>query len=139
MTRRSGMTYRFFVLATAGLASASVSAYPLDGLQESGIRRLEGFRIAELTPGAPRLVPGQLWSTDQIRLALLDYQGPDFDQLPEDPDLVKFLSDALKSRDPSYAMVLIDLSNTESIRWAGLRPDLRQNAGSVGKLICKAN
>jgi hypothetical protein len=122
----------------AGFASASVSAYPLNGLAESGIRRLEGFQIAEVTPGAPKLVPGQLWSTDQIKLGLIDYVGPDFDELPEDPDLAEFLARSLRGRDPSYAMVLVDLSNVDEIRWAGLRADLKQNAGSVGKLICMA-
>jgi hypothetical protein len=122
----------------AFLASAPVLAYPLDGLEESGIRRLEGFQLAEVTPGAPKLVSGQLWTVGQIKLGLLGYDGPDFDALPEDPSLAEFLAISLKSRDPSYAMVLVDLSNAESIRWAGLRPDLKQNAGSVGKLICMA-
>ena len=138
MSNLSRAFHKCFALTAAGLASTLVSAYPLDGLEESGIRRLEGFQLAEITPGAPKLVAGQLWSTADIKLALLDYQGPDFDQLPEDPDLVKFLADALKARDPSYAMVLIDLSSKDPIRWAGLRPDLKQNAGSVGKLICMA-
>ncbi len=117
---------------------APVFAYPLDGGEESGIRRLEGFQLAEITPGAPKLVPGQLWATQKIRLRLNDYAGPDFDALEEDPELSAFLARSLRNRDPSYAMVLVDISDTESIRWAGLRPDLKQNAGSVGKLICMA-
>ncbi len=120
------------------LLSASVLAYPLDGLDESGIRRLEGFQLAQQTPGAAKLVAGQLWDTADIGLRLLDYAGPDFDELPEDPELAAFLAKSLKNRDPSYAMVLVDFSDAAAIRWAGLRPDLRQNAGSVGKLICMA-
>lgn len=119
-------------------AAHNASAYPLDGIEESGIRRLEGFQIAQETPGAAKLAPGQLWSTDAIRLRLLDYDGPDFDALPEDPALATFLTKTLRNRDPSYAMVLVDLSDPDAIRWAGLRPDMRQNAGSVGKLICMA-
>ncbi len=130
--------HKCFTVVLAGFASVAVLAYPLDGLDESGIRRLEGFQLAEVTPGAPKLASGQLWSTEQIKLNLLDYTGPDFDTLPEDPDLAEFLARSLKSRDPSYAMVLVDLTNSDSIRWAGLRPDLKQNAGSVGKLICMA-
>lgn len=125
-------------LAAALSLSGMVSAYPLDGIEESGIRRLEGFQLAEITPGAPKLAPGQLWSSADIRLGLLDYTGPDFDALPEDPDLSAFLTKALRNRDPSYAMVLVDLSDPDDIRWAGLRPDIRQNAGSVGKVICMA-
>ncbi len=129
---------RRFATFVAALASTSVLAYPLDGLDESGIRRLEGFQLAEVTPGAAKLVAGQLWDVSDIKLRLLDYQGPDFDALPEDEDLSAFLVKSLRNRDPSYAMVLVDLSDATSIRWAGLRPDVRQNAGSVGKLICMA-
>ena len=125
-------------LSVSMLMATSAHSYPLDGLDESGIRRLEGFQIAEVTPGAAKLVGGQLWNTDDIQLRLLDYDGPDFDEMPEDPDLSAFLVKSLKNRDASYAMVLVDFSNTSEIRWAGLRPDLRQNAGSVGKLICMA-
>ncbi len=116
----------------------SVLAYPIDGIEESGIRRLEGFQIAQATPGAPKLVEGQLWSTDNITLRLRDYDGLEFDVLPEDPELKQFLTRALRNRDPSYALVLVDFSDPAKLRWAGLRPDLRQNAGSVGKLICMA-
>lgn len=113
-------------------------AYPLDGLEESGIRRLQGYWLAEQTPGAAKLWPGQLLGTEQITLRLKDYSGPDFDALPEDPELAGFLAQMLRQRDPSYAMVLVDMTDAASVRWAGLRPDVKQNAGSVGKLICMA-
>ena len=129
---------RLCALSLALLLCAHARAYPIDGIEESGIRRLEGFQIAQETPGAAKLVPGQLWGTDYIALHLLDYDGPDFDSLPEDPDLKEFLTKSLRNRDPSYAMVLVDFSDTSAIRWAGLRPDFKQNAGSVGKLICMA-
>ncbi len=134
------MPYRVLgtTLVLALLGAGHALAYPLDGIEESGIRRLEGFQLAQQTPGAPKLVPGQLWSTNDIRLQLLDYEGPDFDALPEAPELAAFLTRALRNRDPSYAMVLVDMTDPGAIRWAGLRPDLRQNAGSVGKLICMA-
>ncbi|MDX1507098.1 MAG: hypothetical protein R3358_02380 [Woeseiaceae bacterium] len=125
-------------LSIAMLAAEPAPAYPLDGADDSGIRRLEGFQIAQTTPGAAKLAPGQLWRSEDITLRLLDYAGPDFDALPEDPELAAFLTKALRNRDPSYAMVLVDLTDPEDIRWAGLRPDLKQNAGSVGKLICMA-
>ncbi|MEQ8206491.1 MAG: hypothetical protein RIA65_09970 [Woeseia sp.] len=121
-----------FALVTA---AASVNAYPLDELT-SGIRRLEGDRLTQKMPNGPKLVPGQLWDSADIRLGLLDYDGPDFDQLPQDPGLAAFLAKNLSARDPSYSMVVVNFSDPARIRWAGLRPDLRQNAGSVGKLLC---
>jgi hypothetical protein len=136
------MILRYLCRGLIALAACSLPyiavAYPLDGLEESGIRRLQGYVLAQQTPGAPKLWPGQLWESDEISLRLLDYDGPDFDALPEDQDLASFLTRTLKSRDPSYGMVLIDMTKNDSIRWAGLRPDLKQNAGSVGKLICMA-
>jgi hypothetical protein len=79
-----------------------------------------------------------LWGSDRIQLSLLDYAGPDFDELEQDPELLGALTTMLRQRDPSYSMVLVDYSNPAAIRWAGLRPDLRQNPGSVGKLLCMA-
>lgn len=126
------------MLAVALAGSPAVIAYPLDGIEDSGIRRLEGYQLAQVTSGAPKLAPGQQWSTNEIRLRLTDYDGPDFDALPEDPELSSFLAKILRNRDPSYAMVIVDMSDPAALRWAGLRPDVRQNAGSVGKLICMA-
>jgi hypothetical protein len=125
--------------ATAALALVLpmlAAAYPLDGGDESGIRRLEGYQLAQTTPGAPKLAPGQLLDSDRITLGLLDYDGPDFDALPEDPTLARFLQETLRRRDPSYGMVIVDFTDPGAIRWAGLRADTKQNPGSVGKLMC---
>lgn len=126
------------MLLLAGTAPFIAAAYPLDGADESGIRRLEGYLLAQKKPGSAKLWPGQLWSADDIRLQLTGYDGPDFDATPEDPDLAAFLSKNLRNRDPSYSMVLVDIGNAAKPRWAGLRPDIRNNAGSVGKLLCMA-
>lgn len=137
---RSPISKRITWVAGAALLafSTGAAAYPLDGLDESGIRRLEGYLLAQDRPGAPKLWPGQLYSTHDITLALTDYDGPDFDALPENPELASFLAKQLRNRDPSYGMVIADFSDAHDIRWAGLRADIKQNAGSVGKLICMA-
>lgn len=116
----------------------SLYAYPLDGLHESGIRRLTGYALVQAAPVGAKLVPGQLLDSAAIQLRLIDYDGPDFDAVEQDPELASFLSKTLRNRDPSYGMVLVDMSDAQRIRWAGLRPDLKQNAGSVGKLLCMA-
>lgn len=127
-------------LATAlGLLGADAAlAYPLDGEDESGIRRLQGYRMAQEAPGGAKLAPGQLWSINEVKLHLQDYAGPDFDALEPDPELIAALNKMLKNRDPSYAMTLVDFTDPDNIRWAALRPDLKQNPGSVGKLLCMA-
>ena len=133
-----GTASRFCIATLVMTAGTAAVAYPLDGEDESGIRRLQGYRLEQNTPGAPHLVAGQLWHSADITLRLRDYDGPDFDQLPEDPELSRFLAGTLRNRDPSYSMVLVDMADPAALRWAGLRPDIRQNAGSVGKLVCMA-
>jgi hypothetical protein len=122
----------------ACLAGGQLLAYPLDGESESGIRRLEGYRLLQQQPTGPRLSPGALWGVEQIQLHLLNYTGPDFDQLEQDPQLQEALTGMLAERDPSYSMVLVDFTDEQNVRWAGLRPDVKQNPGSVGKLLCMA-
>jgi hypothetical protein len=126
------------LLVAISLLAVDLHSYPLDGEPYAGIRRLEGYLLQQDTPGAAKLSRGQLWASDDIRLHLLDYDGPDFDTLEEDPVLAAALNDMLRNRDKSYSMVLVDFSDGEQIRWAGLRPDLKQNPGSVGKLLCMA-
>lgn len=122
----------------AVLAPSLAAGYPLDGGADSGIRRLEGYRLAQERPGSPRLPPGALLSVADIRLRLLGRGPADFDEQAEDPELAASLAALFDGRDPSYAVVIVDISNPDDVRWAGLRPDTRQNVGSVGKIITMA-
>ena len=131
-------------LAAAAMAAAPAAllfctfarGYPLDGEDQSGIRRLAGYRFAQQQPTGAKLSPGALLGTHEIALGLLGYDGPDFDKLPEDPALKSSLAALFSARDPSYALVIVDIGDPQHIRWAGLRPDTRQNVGSVGKILC---
>ena len=113
----------------------SVSAYPLDGEPQSGIRRLTGYGIAQTLPSGPKLVAGALLNAEQVELRLVNVEVPEFDELPQNEELAAGLRALFAGRDPSYALVLVDFSDPGDIRWAGLRPDTRQNVGSVGKII----
>jgi hypothetical protein len=121
--------------SAALLAHGIATGYPLDGEPESGIRRLDGYRNAQALPTGPKLSPGALLGVEDIALGLADYDGPDFDRSPEDPELKAALAALFSMRDPSYALVIVDVSDPTRLRWAGLRPDTRQNVGSVGKLL----
>jgi hypothetical protein len=120
---------------TLALLAAAAFAYPLDGEDASGIRRLEGYRVAQQQPTGAKLVRGALLGRDDIELRLQGVDAPEFDSLPQDAELTNLLGSLFAGRDPSYAVVLIDMSDTAHIRWAGLQPDRSQNVGSVGKLI----
>ncbi len=118
-----------FLMVVAMATSNNAMAYPYDGVDVSGIKRL----LADVNGKQP---PGARLASEQIRLHLLDYPALRFDQHPADKMLADALANLLKNRDPSYALVMVDFSNPSDIRWAGLQPDLRQNPGSVGKVVC---
>ncbi len=113
-------------------------AYPLDGADYSGIQRLLGYQFAQAQPQGPKLPPGALLSIKDIRLTLRDQIGPYFDAQPVDPTLQQALEAMLLARDPSYGVVVIDLSNPAAIAWAGVRPDVQRFPGSINKVVTMA-
>ena len=122
-----------FVLA-ATLSMPAAHAYPIDGYEETGIRRVEGARLANegLVKGSKQ-PPGALLTTEQVDLRLLDHRDLD---LPE-PD-AQFTAELLKllgSNAGSYGVAVLDLSSPDNPRYAEHRGDYRQNVGSVGKLV----
>lgn len=111
-------------------------SYPLDGGDQSGIRRLQGYINAQQRASGPKLPPGALLNSDEIQLSLLsNAQTPDFDAVPPDPELDAALNSIFRNRDPSYGVVVVDISDPDRIAWAGIRPDTKQNPGSVGKVM----
>lgn len=110
-------------------------AYPLDG-DDSGIRRLEGYRMAQQSPRRSKLPVGALLPTAEIRLHLTERPAWDLDESDRDPQLQQALQAVFASRDPSYGIVVIDYTDPNHIRWAGLREDRAQAPGSVGKVLC---
>tara|TARA_R110002049_G_scaffold2743_5_gene21179 strand:+ start:69253 stop:70584 length:1332 start_codon:yes stop_codon:yes gene_type:complete len=128
------ITTIFIVLLSVSFSL--LNAYPLDGVTESGIQRLIGYANSQASERGAKLPPGALLSINDIKLSLgKTVELTDFDELTENQDLKLSLNSILKSRDPSYGAVVIDMSDPDNIIWAGVRPDIKQNAGSVGKLL----
>lgn len=122
-----------FILAVS-LAAAVARAYPLDGYAETGIRRVEGARLANegLAKGGKQ-PPGALLTTEQVDLRLLGQSEMD---LPApDPEFTAALLKLLGDKAGSYGVAVLDLSDPEKPRYAEHRGDYLQNVGSVGKLI----
>ncbi len=122
-----------FILA-GSLASTVARAYPLDGYAETGIRRVEGARLANegLAEGGKQ-PPGAQLTTEQVDLRLLGHREMD---LPApDPEFTAALLKLLGDKAGSYGVAVLDLSDPEKPRYAEHRGDYRQNVGSVGKLI----
>jgi hypothetical protein len=109
-------------------------AYPLDGYKETGIRRVEGARLANegIVPGRKQPA-GALLSTDEVNLRLLNH--PNMDLPPPDPAFSKQLVRMLGSSAANYGIAVLDISDPAHPVYGEHRGDYRQNTGSVGKLI----
>jgi hypothetical protein len=120
-------------LAAGALAAGAALAYPLDGYEETGIRRLEGSRLAH--EGAIRDVkqpPGALLGLKDVDLRL---RGQTFDLPAPDPEFTRKVNGALTGSMDDYGLAVLDLSDPSKPRYAEHRGDYRQNVGSVGKLV----
>ena len=125
------VTFAFLITL---LLPSLAGAYPLDGYKETGIRRVEGARMANEGIISGRKQPaGALLSTDEVDLRLLDYQ--DMELPAPDPVFSKQLIKMLGSSAPNYGIAVLDISDPEHPVYGEHRGDYRQNTGSVGKLI----
>lgn len=116
------------------LCLGQAGAYPIDAYPETGIARLEGYRLAqEGKVRGNRLPPGARLSSMQIQLRL--QARPDFEIPAPDGGLTRKLADLLGPDAKHYSISVLDLSNPESPLYAEHNGNLLRNPGSVGKLM----
>lgn len=122
------------LLGAAMAAAPPASGYPLDGYPETGIARLEAYRLArEILLARGRLTPGGLLSAAEVDIRLAGH--PEV-ELPEpDDELGDRLRELLGGDATGFAVALLDLSDPGVPRYAELHGDRRQNPGSVGKVL----
>lgn len=123
----------------AGVPSPGATAYPLDGWEYTGIRRLRAYRMIHegRMPGSLSLPPGALLPSSAIRLRLVGV-GEGFDiseDTPRDPVLQNGVERILAGRHPSYRMALLDITDPAHPRYAAVREDGGYYPGSVGKIL----
>jgi hypothetical protein len=123
-------------LLTLTLLAVSTAAltYPLDGYKETGIRRVEGARLANegLALGGTQ-PPGALLTTEQVDLRLLNHENL---TLPKaDPAFTAQIKDLLGPNADRYGVAVLDLTDPKNPRYAEHRGDARQNVASIGKLL----
>jgi len=109
------------------------AGYPLDASAETGITRLEAFKMAEsilLEQGA--LKPGSLLPTKEIRLNL---KGSGFEIPAPDPDFTAEVRDMLGRDAPAYGISVLDITDPKNPRLAEINGGRSQNPGSVGKIM----
>ena len=133
LSMRHGKHLGAAALAAAALCAGSALAYPLDGYPETGIRRLEGLRLAN--EGAVKDVkqpPGAMLGLKDVDLRLV---GQTFDLPPPDPAFTQQVNGILTGSMDAYGFAVLDLTDPAKPRYAEHRGDYKQNVGSVGKLV----
>ena len=119
--------------ASLAIAASIAPAYPLDGYGDTGIRRLEGSRLAnEGKVKDVKQPPGATLSLKDVEPRLV---GQSFDLPPTDPTLTREMEGVLTGSMDDYGLALMDLSDPAKPRYAEHRADHKQNVGSVGKLV----
>ena len=108
-------------------------AYPLDGLNYTGIARLEGYRLAQGNKASGRVQPpgGQL-ALHQVELRRA---GSKLALPAPDAEFSRQLADLLGAEADRYAVAVLDLSDPARPAYAEHRAEARFNPGSVGKLV----
>src|SRR5210317_656848 len=129
----SRLSSALIVLSLVSIA-ITVMAYPLDGYEETGIRRVEGARLANegLAIGGFQ-PPGAMLTTEQVDLRLLG-KG-DMVLPPQDAEFTAQIIALLGEDKAGYALAVLDLTDPDNLRRAEYRGDYKQNVGSVGKLL----
>ena len=120
--------------ALLAVAAGRSAAYPIDAYAETGIERLEGYRLAQLgqVPGN-RIPRGAQLGLDEIRLRLL--AQPDL-QIPEpDARLTRRILDLLGAEARDYSISVLDLSDPDAPLYGEHNGQVLRNPGSVGKLL----
>ena len=119
----------------ACLLAAPAFAYPLDAAEQTGITRLEAYRLGHETKvshGGRLLPEGALLPGDKVQLSMLAH--PDF-ELPEpNPTLSTALRETLGADARNYSVSLLDLTDPADPVFAAVNPDQAQQPGSVGKI-----
>ncbi|MGD9330601.1 MAG: peptidoglycan-binding domain-containing protein [Desulfobacterales bacterium] len=126
--------YLVAVLFILAVGPPSGFAYPLDGYESTGIRRIEAARLSVLgqLPGRAQ-PPGARLPIDLVDLRLLD--NPSFELPAPDPAFTAQLAALLGRQADKYGLAVLDLSDINHPRLALHRADHKQNVGSVGKIL----
>lgn len=109
-------------------------AYPIDGYLYTGIRRLDFYDLAQKGEVSGRqLSEGARLSTDYVRPRLL---GAAFEfDFEKDADYGGQIRSMLGEDGDRYGVALLDLSDPQQPIYAEHNAGIRENVGSVGKML----
>ena len=138
MIKKSGI-YVFGILVSL-MVFDPLFCYPIDGFNETGIRRLKRLQLIMQGQFNGTLPPiGGQKSLADIRLNLMNAKGDSLDILPvEDVQLQKRINNLFPDRDASYSLAVMDITPGRIIRFASRQGNRQFAPGSVGKLLIAA-
>ncbi len=116
------------------ISATTCWGYPLDAAEQTGIARLEGYRLIQQgkIPGR-KLPPGALLASPEIKLRLLTQPNQG---LPEVDSRLSGKIIALLGKDQQdYSFSLLDLSHPQQPIYAEHRAQKSFNPGSLGKIL----
>jgi hypothetical protein len=121
--------------AALTVLAAPLGAYPLDAYPETGIRRVEGSRLAhEGIIRGRRQPPGALLPLRQVDIRLAGSNLP-LKLPPPDPQFTAEVVSLLGPEASHYGIAVLDLSDPQHPHYAEYRGEITQNVGSVGKIV----
>ncbi|MCR1024811.1 serine hydrolase [Cellulophaga baltica] len=125
------------VLISSCFAFTTLLYYPIDGYEQTGIKRLlrlELIKNGELKEATP-LPEGAKKSWSDIKLNLTSKASDSVGSfLQVDEDFQKEISGLFRGLDKSYSLTVLDISDLDSIRYAKRNETAGYQPGSVGKL-----
>jgi hypothetical protein len=109
-------------------------SYPMDAYEQTGMLRLEAYRLAQTGKIKGRLLPpGGRLGLDEVQLRLSDHPG--FEIPAPDPELSASILAMLGEDADGYAIAVLDITDPTKPRYAAHNAEQNQNPGSVGKLM----
>ena len=112
----------------------SLSAYPLDSYEVTGVGRLEeGRRVQAGELSGVKQPSGALLTREQVAPRLLAHQ--DLELPAPDPKFTAEITGLLGGYVDRYALAVLDISDPAHPRYAEHHGEVSRNPGSVGKLL----
>lgn len=126
-----------FYTAALALLPMLVTAYPIDGYEYTGIKRLDYYQAVKSDEISDSLVQkyfldGAALSLNQVAPRLV---GSEASFPISDPKLSAQLATLIPDDPTRYSVALLDVSDPNNIRYAEHNPSYRNNVGSVGKIL----
>ena len=127
----------FFIVVSICSAFTTLSYYPIDGYEHTGIKRLKRLELIKSgeIKDAAALPEGALKSYNEVGLNLLTRKGDSAGGLMTvDSAFQKDINGLFRGLDKTYSLAVLDISDVNNIRYAERNEKAGYQPGSVGKL-----